>query len=88
MMPAIPDKDVAAVTDHALGSRGLATASPEAAAWLAAVSYARHAFTDYDTMLAEGYGVEAARHFCLADLNARLAAWGCRRRVGDAADGT
>lgn len=83
MMPAIPDRDLAAVVDHALGSRGLATASSEAAAWLSAVAYIRHSFTDYDAMLAEGYDPEAARHFCVDAIDAVLADWGCRRRVGD-----
>lgn len=83
MMPAIPDRDLTAVVDHALGSRGLAKASPEAAAWLSAVSYIRHSFTDYQAMLDEGYGPEAARHFCLDAVNAVLADWGCRRRAGE-----
>jgi hypothetical protein len=65
-----------------LGSRGLKTASPEAAAWLSAVAYARHAFTDYDQMLADGYDQESARHFTLAALNEVLREWGSRRQVG------
>ena len=46
------------------------------AARLALVSYARHVFTDYDELLADGYDRDSARHFVLDDLNAALAAWG------------
>lgn len=81
MMPAIPDRDLRTVVDNATASKGLAKASPEAAAWLSAVATIRHSFTDYDDMLAEGYGVEAARHFCLDRINAVLEEWGCRKRV-------
>lgn len=86
LVPHIPARDLAEVAAQALYSRGLHTASPEAAAWLSLVSYVRHNFTDYDAMLAEGYGIEAARHFCLDALNAALADWGARRRVSGEAD--
>lgn len=79
--PALPDFERAAILDHAQDSPGLRTASPQAAAWLSLVSYARHAHTDYDALLAEGYGPEAARFFVRDEINAVLAAWGCRRRV-------
>ncbi|GIL41268.1 hypothetical protein TMPK1_35050 [Rhodospirillales bacterium TMPK1] len=58
------------------------TASPEAAAWLSAVAYARHSFTDYDQMLSDGYDQESARHFTLEALNDVLRGWGARRVVG------
>lgn len=81
MFPRMPAKDLEAVADHAVHSRGLRPASAEAAAWLSAVAYARHAFTDYDRLLDEGYGEEAARYFVVEELNRVLAEWGCRRRV-------
>lgn len=86
LAPDIPAHELAEVTAHALHSKGLRTAAPEAAAWLSLAAYARHAHTDYDAMLEDGYGAEAARHFCLDALNAVLAAWGCRRRVSGAED--
>ncbi|TXM89282.1 DUF2293 domain-containing protein, partial [Methylobacterium sp. WL103] len=46
------------------------------AARLALVAYARHVFTDYDDLLAEGYDRDSARHFVLDALNAVLAGWG------------
>jgi hypothetical protein len=81
LAPRIPRHEFKAVTDHALGSRGLHTASPEAAAWLSLVSYIRHRLTDYDSLLDEGYDVDSARFFVLDDTNAVLEEWGSPRRV-------
>jgi hypothetical protein len=81
LAPRIPRHEFEVVTDHALGSRGLHTASPETAAWLSLVSYIRHQLTDYDGLLDEGYDVESARFFVLDDMNAILEGWGSPRRV-------
>lgn len=78
LAPGLPARDRAAVVDRALGSRGLRTASAPAAAWAALAAYARHGFTDYDALLAEGYDREAARHFTLEATEAVLRGWGCR----------
>lgn len=82
--PHIPAHDLAEVAAHALHSAGLRKASPEAAAWLSLVAYVRHAHSDYESMLNEGYGVEAARHFCLDAMNAVLRQWGAKRQVSSA----
>ena len=82
--PRLPDFETEAVIDRALASPGLRNARPDNAAWLALVAYARHVFTEYDTLLDEGYDRDSARHFVLDDLNAALAGWGARRRVSDA----
>ena len=81
LAPRIPKHEFKAVTDHALGSRGLYTASPETAAWLSLVSYIRHRLTDYDSLLDDGYDMESARFFVLDDMNAVLEEWGSPRRV-------
>jgi hypothetical protein len=81
LAPRIPRHEFEAVRDHALGSRGLHTASPETAAWLSLVSYIRHRLTDYDTLLDDGYDAESARFFVLDDINAALEEWGSPRRV-------
>ncbi|WP_230531018.1 DUF2293 domain-containing protein [Microvirga roseola] len=83
LAPRIPRHEFEAVTDHALGSRGLHTASPEAAAWLSLVAYIRHRLTDYDSLLDEGYDVESARFFVLDDINGTLEEWGSPRRVAE-----
>ena len=51
------------------------------AIWQAITSHARHARTDYDILLQEGYDRESARHFVLEELNTVLEDWGCTRRV-------
>ena len=81
LAPRIPRHEFEAVTDHALGSRGLHTASPENAAWLSLTAYIRHRLTDYDSLLDEGYDQESARYFVLDDINAKLDEWGSPRRV-------
>ncbi|HIJ64229.1 MAG TPA: DUF2293 domain-containing protein [Rhodospirillaceae bacterium] len=86
LAPAIPRFDLGAVADHALASRGLQTASPDKAAWLSLVAYVRHVYTGYEDLLADGYGAEAARHFCRDQINGVLAGWGCRRTVGESED--
>jgi len=88
LAPRIPRHEFEAVADHALGSRGLHTASPEAAAWLSLVSYIRHRLTEYDSLLDEGYDADSARFFVLDDINSTLEQWGSPRRVaeGDDAD--
>jgi hypothetical protein len=81
LAPRLGEKDRAAVIDRALGSHGLRRASPQSAAWLALVSYARHGFTDYDDLLAEGYSRTSARHFTLEATQAVLDGWGCPHPV-------
>ncbi|WP_142849997.1 DUF2293 domain-containing protein [Telmatospirillum sp. J64-1] len=82
LFPRIAEQDARAIADQAASSKGLRHASPEAAAWLSALSYIRHNFTDYDDLLAEGYDVDSARHFVAEQMNLVLAEWGSRRRVG------
>jgi hypothetical protein len=81
LAPRIPPHECAAVVDHALDSVGLRQAAPETAAWLSLVAYARHVFTDYDDLLADGYDAESARHFVRPKIEAVLAGWGVRRRL-------
>lgn len=81
LFPRLPERDARNILDQALASKGLKTASPEAAAWLSAASYARHTHTEYDRLLADGYDVESARHFTLEALNEALAEWGSRKRI-------
>lgn len=81
IFPRLPERDARAILDQALASKGLKTASPEAAAWLSAIAYARHSHTEYDQMLDDGYDPESARHFTLEPLNEVIAQWGCRKRV-------
>ena len=81
LAPRIPPHEFGAVVDHALDSRGLKAAAPEAAAWLSLTAYVRHAFTDYDEMLSQGYDQDSARHFVAAEMEAVLGEWGVKRRL-------
>jgi hypothetical protein len=83
LAPKIPPHEFGAVVDHALDSDGLRTAAPENAAWLSLVAYARHTFTDYDELLAQGYDRDSARHFVAEGIDAVLKGWGVRRSVGE-----
>jgi hypothetical protein len=82
LAPGIPPHEFGAVADHALDSPGLRTASAEAAAWLSLVAYVRHAFTDYDDLLAQGYDKNSARFFVAGEMAAVLADWGVKRPLG------
>jgi hypothetical protein len=86
LAPRIPRHEFESVVDHALGSQGLRTASPENAAWLSMTAFIRHRLTDYDSLLAEGYDPESARFFVLDDMNRVLAEWGSPRRVAGEED--
>ena len=83
LAPRIPPHEFGAVVDHAVDSRGLNASTPESAAWLSLVAYVRHAFTDYDDLLAQGYDQDSARYFVVADMESVLGRWGVRRRIGD-----
>jgi hypothetical protein len=83
LAPRIPRHEFESVIDHALDSPGLRTSIPETAVWLSMVAYVRHVFTDYDSLLGEGYAVESARFFVRDEINIVLEGWGVRRRVGD-----
>jgi hypothetical protein len=82
LAPKIPPHEFSAVIDHALDSPGLRSAAPESAAWLSLVAYARHTFTDYDEMLAQGYDRDSARHFVADAMTEVLRGWGVRRPLG------
>jgi hypothetical protein len=47
--------------------------------WLSAVAHVRHVHSDYDTLLAEGNEKDAARHFSLNAINAKLSEWRASR---------
>jgi len=81
LAPRLPAHEFDAVIDHAVDSPGLRVASPENAAWLSLVAYARHTMTDYDALLAEGYDRDSARFFVADELADLLAGWGVRRKL-------
>lgn len=75
LAPAMPyaDFEAALATAQAGHLRHL---PPTVAATLGLTSRLRHAHTEYDTLLAEGYEPDAARHFVQDAMNDTLALWG------------
>lgn len=57
--------------------------APIDAVFLATVAHIRHAHTDYDDLLAEGYDHDAARYFVMNEINTVLREWGASRVVTD-----
>jgi hypothetical protein len=60
-------------------AKALTALPPSVAAWLAAVAHIRHAHTDYEKLLAEGYDRDAARFFVIDEINAVLTRWRAMR---------
>lgn len=79
LAPRIPDFEAGVIVDHALNSHGLCNASAQTAAWLSMVAFVRHALTEYDALLEEGYCQESARHFVAPEMEAVLREWGVQR---------
>jgi hypothetical protein len=79
LAPRIPAHEFGAVVDHARDSPGLRAALPDNAAWLSLVAYVRHALTEYDDLLRQGYDQDSARFFVADAMRGTLAAWGVRR---------
>ena len=59
---------------------------PSIAVWQAISTRIRHAHTDYDKLLEEGYDQDSARHFVLDTMNEKLAEWGCNEQIADTSD--
>lgn len=82
LAPRMPKHEFGAVVDHALDSHGLRGAAAETAAWLSLVAYVRHALTDYDDLMGQGYDRDSARFFVTGEMERVLAEWGVRRPLG------
>ena len=82
LAPMMPMADFNAVMEGAVAGH-LRHLPPSIAVWQALTSHVRHAHTDYDALLDEGYDRDAARHFVVDDMNDQLAVWGASRTVGE-----
>lgn len=78
LLPAAPYADIEAIRAMAL-ARDKRELPPSIAVWLAALAHIRHAHTDYEALLAEGYDRDAARFFVIDRTNAVLTAWRATR---------
>jgi hypothetical protein len=81
LAPRMPPHEFEATVDHAMTSKGLRSATAETAAWLSLVAYVRHALTEYDDLLAQGYDHDSARFFVAAQIDAIVNSWGVRRKL-------
>jgi hypothetical protein len=80
MLPRVTLSDFEAICE--ICTRGhLRHLPPSIRAWQATTTHIRHVHTDYDTLLDEGYDQEAARHFVLDAINAKLEEWGSSKTV-------
>lgn len=86
LTPRIPFSGAEAVLAAALAGH-LRHLPPSIALWQALTAHVRHACTDYDRLLEDGYDRDAARFFVLDDMNDMLAEWGCTRQVSAEEDG-
>lgn len=77
-LPDIPAWEAGEVVAHVLATPSMKALPAPAAVRLAAVAFVRHRFTDYDDLLDQGWGVEAARHFVAGPTLEVLGQWGAR----------
>lgn len=78
LLPGAPYADIEAVR-AAASAPHLKALPPSVAVWLAAVAHVRHAHTEYDRLLAEGYDRDSARFFVVDAVNAVLTHWRATR---------
>jgi hypothetical protein len=78
LLPMAPYADLEKIRADA-GSAHMKTLPPSIAVWLATVAHVRHAHTDYEKLLDEGYDRDAARFFVIDGINAVLTRWRATR---------
>jgi hypothetical protein len=78
LLPMAPYSDTEPIREAAL-ARKMRELPPSIAVWIATVAHVRHAHTEYDQLLEEGYERDAARHFVIDDINRVLTTWRATR---------
>ena len=78
LLPMAPYADIEKIRADA-GAPHLKTLPASIAVWLATVAHIRHAHTDYEKLLAEGYDRDSARFFVVNEINAWLTKWRATR---------
>lgn len=86
LLPVVPYADAEAIR-AAAGAPHLKTLPPSIAVWLATVAHVRHAHTEYDALMDEGYDRDAARFFVMPAINAKLTEWRATRLLESEDDG-
>lgn len=78
LLPMAPYADLEKIRADA-GAVHMKTLPPSVAVWLATVAHVRHAHTDYENLLVDGYDRDAARFFVVDEINAVLTRWRATR---------
>lgn len=78
LLPMAPYADTEKIRGEA-GAPHMKTLPASIAVWLAAVAHVRHAHTDYEKLLAEGYDRESARFFVVDQINDWFTRWRATR---------
>lgn len=78
LLPLAPYSDTEVIRAGALAVH-MKTLPPTIAVWLATVAHVRHAHTDYEKLLEEGYDRDSARFFVIDQVNATLTRWRATR---------
>ncbi len=78
LLPLAPYSDMEKIRADA-GAVHMKTLPPSVAVWLATVAHVRHAHSDYEKLLDEGYDRDSARFFVIEQINAVLTRWRATR---------
>lgn len=78
LLPLAPYADTEAIRVDAM-AKHMKTLPPSIAVWLATIAHVRHAHTDYEKLLSEGYDRDSARFFIIDQINAVLTRWRATR---------
>ena len=78
LIPLAPYMDAERIRTDA-GAPHLKTLPPSVAVWLATVAHVRHAHTEYERLLGEGYDRASARFFVIDGTNQVLTRWRATR---------
>lgn len=78
LLPGAPYADIESIRAEAL-KPAMRALPASVAVWLATIAHVRHAHTEYDTLLSEGYDRDAARFFVVEAINERLTEWRATR---------
>lgn len=78
LLPLAPYADMEKIRADA-GAMHMKALPPTIAVWLATVAHVRHAHTDYEKLLAEGYDRDSARFFVIEQINQVLTRWRATR---------
>lgn len=78
LLPMAPYADIEKIRSDAAAVH-MKTLPPTIAVWLSTVAHVRHAYSDYEKLLDEGYDRDSARFFVIGQINEVLTRWRATR---------